>query len=32
MRAVVVFCLGSSLAAILAQGLLLSRLRGRARR
>jgi len=32
MRAVVVFCLGSSLAAILTQGLLLSRLRGRGRR
>jgi MFS family permease len=32
MRAVVVFCLGSSLAAILIQGLLLFRLRGRARR
>jgi MFS family permease len=31
MRAVVVFCLGSSLAAILAQGLLLSRMRGRGR-
>jgi MFS family permease len=32
MRAVVAFCLGSSLAAILTQGLLLSRLRGRGRR
>jgi MFS family permease len=32
MRAVVVFCLGSSLAAILTQGLLLSSLRGRGRR
>jgi MFS family permease len=32
MRAVVIFCLGSSLAAILIQGMLLSRLRGRGRR
>jgi MFS family permease len=32
MRAAVVFCLGSSLAAILGQGMLLSRLRGRGRR
>jgi MFS family permease len=32
MRAVVAFCLGSSLAAILTQGMLLSRLRGRGRR
>ena len=32
MRAVVLFCLGSSLAALLAQGLLLSRMRGRGRR
>jgi MFS family permease len=32
MRAVVVFCLGSSLAALLTQGLLLSSLRGRGRR
>jgi predicted MFS family arabinose efflux permease len=32
MRAVVLFCLGSSLAAFLTQGLLLSRLRGEKRR
>jgi MFS family permease len=32
MRAVVIFCLGSSLAAILTQGLLLSRLRAGVRR